>query len=260
MSLFWKHLLGVRKLVVIVAILLCQTLLYQIQREKYFKQITTLNLSLEFIQEKGFTNVVLPQLFLQQMFNPMFRVMVLTLKEALDDLNWRLAMMEEMNALRKNNTWSVIDLPKNKKTVGSKWVFTVKCKADGSVEIYKARLVAKGFTQTHGIDYQETFAPVAKINSIRILLSLTVISNWPLHQFDVKNAFLNGDLQEEVFMDLPPGFENRFGRGKVCKLKKALYGLKQSPRAWFERFGNVIRRHGFSQSQADHTLFFKHST
>ncbi|KAL3844562.1 hypothetical protein ACJIZ3_001965 [Penstemon smallii] len=115
MSLFWKHLLGVRKLVVILAILLCQTLLYQIQREKYFKQITTLNLSLEFIQEKGFTNVVLPQLFLQQMFNPMFRVM-----EALGDLNWRLAVMEEMNDLRKNNTWSVIDLPKNKKTVGCK--------------------------------------------------------------------------------------------------------------------------------------------
>ena len=111
--------------------------------------------------------------------------------------------------------------------MGCKWIFTIKCKADGSVERYKARLVAKGFTQTYGIDYQKTFAPVAKINSIRVLMSLVVNSNWPLHQLDGKNAFLNGDLEEEVFMSLPPGFEESFEDGKVCKLKKSLYGLKQ---------------------------------
>ena len=105
-------------------------------------------------------------------------------------------------------------------TVGCKWVFTVKCRADGSVERHKARLVAKGFTQTHGIDYQETFAPVAKVNSIRLLLSLAVNSNWPLHQLDIKNAFLNEGLEAEVFMELPPGFEGNFDKRKVCRLKK----------------------------------------
>ncbi|KAL5777605.1 hypothetical protein ACOSP7_010531 [Xanthoceras sorbifolium] len=182
-----------------------------------------------------------------------------SVQEALNDPHWKLAVMEEMNALRRSGTWEIVDLPKEKKTVGCKWVFTVKCRADGSIERYKARLVAKGFTQTYGIDYQETFAPVAKINSVRVLLSLAVNFNWPLHQLDVKNAFLNGDLEEEVFMSLPPGFEERLGPDKVCKLRKSLYGLKQSPRAWFERFGNVVKTCGYSQSQADHTMFYKHS-
>ena len=181
------------------------------------------------------------------------------IQEALGDPNWRLAVFEEMNALKKNDTWEMVELPKGKKVVGCKWVFSIKSKADGSVERYKARLVAKGFTQTYGIDYQETFAPVAKINSIRVLLSLIVNSNWPLHQLDVKNAFLNGDLEEEVYMSSPPGFEERCGNGRVCRLKKSLYGLKQSPRAWFERFGKVIKRYAYIQSQADHTMFYKHS-
>lgn len=181
------------------------------------------------------------------------------IQEALDDPNWKLAVMEEINALRRSGTWEIVDLPKNKKVVGCKWVFTIKCKADGSIERYKARLVAKGFTQTYGIDYQETFAPVAKINSIRVLLSLAVNLDWPLYQLDVKNAFLNGDLKEEVFMSLPPGFEKRLGSNKVCKLRKTIYGLKQSSRAWFERFGKAVISYGYLQSQADHTIFYKHS-
>jgi transposase InsO family protein len=126
-----------------------------------------------------------------------FQVVVVprNIQEALDDPNWKLSVLEEMNALRKNGTWELVDLPRDKKTVGCKWVFSVKYKADGSIERYKARLVAKGFTQTYGMDYQEMFAPVTKINSIRVLLSLAVNSNWPLHQLDVKNAFLNGDLE-----------------------------------------------------------------
>ena len=128
------------------------------------------------------------------------------IQEALDDPNWKLAVMEEMSALEKNETWEIVELPQDKKPVGCKWIFTIKCKADGSVDRYKARLVAKGFTQTYGVDYEETFAPVAKINSIRILLSLAVNFDWPLHQLDVKNAFLNGDL-EEVFISSPPGFD-----------------------------------------------------
>ncbi|CAN1170240.1 Retrovirus-related Pol polyprotein from transposon TNT 1-94 [Linum perenne] len=179
-------------------------------------------------------------------------------KEALDNVMWTAAVQEEMKALVKNDTWTMVDLPPGKSTVGCKWVFTIKCNADGSVERYKARLVARGFTQTYGIDYMETFAPVAKMNSIRILLSVAVNLDWPLYQLDVKNAFLNGKLEEEVYMAPPPGFEKRLGEGKVCKLQKSLYGLKQSPRAWFERFGRAIKEFGFYQSQADHTLFFKH--
>lgn len=128
-----------------------------------------------------------------------------SVQEALKDPKWREAMNEEMKALQKNSTWEVVDLPEGKIPVGCRWVFTIKYKADGTIERCKARLVAKGYTQTYGIDYMETFAPVAKINTVRILLSLAVNLDWPLHQFDVKNAFLHGNLQEEVYMELPPG-------------------------------------------------------
>ena len=127
-------------------------------------------------------------------------------QEALEIPEWREAVMEEIRALEKNGTWEVMTLPRGKKPVGCKWVFTVKYKADGTVEQYKARLVAKGFTQTYDIDYTETFALVAKLNTIQVLLSLAANLDWPLHQFDIKNPFLNGELEEEVFMMLPPGF------------------------------------------------------
>jgi hypothetical protein len=148
-------------------------------------------------------------------------------------------------------------LPRGKKTVGCKWVFSIKHKADGSIDRYKARLVAKGYTQTYGIDYQETFSPVAKLTSIRVLLSLAANLDWPLHQFDVKNAFLHGDLEEEVYMDLPPGYTATSGDEVVCKLQRALYGLKQSPRAWFGRFSLAMKKYGYQQSHSDHTLFLK---
>ncbi|RVW96045.1 Retrovirus-related Pol polyprotein from transposon RE1 [Vitis vinifera] len=128
---------------------------------------------------------------------------------------------------------------------------------DGSLERHKARLVAKGYTQTYGVDYQETFAPVAKMNTVIIQLSLATHYNWQLLQYDVKNAFLHGDLDEEIYMNIPPGFEENTSN-KVCKLKKALYGLKQSPRAWFGRFAEVMKESGYKQSQGDHTLFIKH--
>ncbi|CAN6687056.1 unnamed protein product [Malus baccata var. baccata] len=177
-------------------------------------------------------------------------------EEALKDPKWAAAMDEEMMALHKNDTWEVTELPKGKKPVGCRWVFTIKYKADGSVDRYKARLVAKGYTQTYGIDYQETFSPVAKMNTVRVLISLAANLNWPLKQFDVKNAFLHGHLEEEVYMDFPPGY-NAGGKTGVCRLRKSLYGLKQSPRAWFGRFTQVMRRFGYYQSHSDHTLFVK---
>ena len=119
------------------------------------------------------------------------------IEEVLNDPNWNSTVIEEMNALKETSTWEVVELPKDKKTIGCKWGFTIKCKADGSVERYKVRLVAKGFTQTYRIDYQETFAPIAKINSIRVLLSIAVNFDWPLYELDVKNTFLNASLKRK---------------------------------------------------------------
>lgn len=142
--------------------------------------------------------------------------------------------------LQKNGTWSV-----------------VTHRPDGTIDSYKARLVAKGYTQTFGVDYQETFAPVAKINTIRVLLSLAANFDWPLKKFDVKNAFLHGDLEEEVYMDLPPGYGIQNSVGQACRLRKALYGLKQSPRAWLGRFTQAMKKYGYHQANFDHTLFIK---
>ncbi|RVW34517.1 Copia protein [Vitis vinifera] len=182
-----------------------------------------------------------------------------TIQEALKISEWKKAVQDEIDALEKNGTWTITDLPVGKRPVGCKWIFTIKYKADGSVERFKARLVARGFTQSYGIDYQETFAPVAKLNTIRILLSLAVNQDWCLQQLDIKNAFLNGDLEEEVYMEIPPGFEESMAKNQVCKLQKSLYGLKQSPRAWFDRFTKAVLKLGYKQGQADHTLFVKKS-
>ncbi|KAM7531655.1 hypothetical protein LguiB_035065 [Lonicera macranthoides] len=183
-----------------------------------------------------------------------------SVQEALCDSEWKSAMDEEMKSLLKNDTWELTELPAGKKKVGCKWVYTVKFKADGTIERFKARLVAKGYTQTHGIDYLETFAPVAKINTVRVLLSLAANLGWSLQQFDVKNAFLHGELDEEVYMEFPPGYKIPVEHtNKVCKLKKSLYGLKQSPRAWFGRLARSMRKFGYSQSNSDHTLFLKKS-
>ncbi len=129
----------------------------------------------------------------------------------------------------------------------------MKTKSDGSVERCKARLVARGFQQTHGQDYDETFAPVAHMTTVRTLVAVAAVRSWKISQMDVKNAFLHGDLHEEVYMEPPPGVE--VSPGQVCRLKKALYGLKQAPRAWFERFSSVVRAAGFSTSEHDPALF-----
>ena len=172
-----------------------------------------------------------------------------TVEEALKNPEWR-------RAIKKNNTWDVVQRPKDKVLVGCKWVFTLKYKAD-EFEKYKARLVAKRYTQTYGIDYQEMFAPVAKTNTVRVLLSLAANLDWHLQQMDVKNAFLNGDLEEEVYIDLPPGFDQESKIGKVCKLRKSLYGFKQSPRAWFEWFMYKERQ---KNCRNEFLVYFFHSS
>jgi hypothetical protein len=171
---------------------------------------------------------------------------------------WKEAMEEELHALMRNKTCELALLLEGKKVLGFKWIFTVKQTPQGKIDRYKARLVAKGYSQTYGIDYDETFAPVAKMGTVRTLISCAANFGWSLHQLDMKNAFLHGDLQEEVYMEIPPGFANEQTVGKICKIKKSLYGLKQSPRAWFDRFRRAVCGMGYSQCNADHTVFFKH--
>ena len=166
-------------------------------------------------------------------------------------------MEEEIFSLDKNETWEKCELRRRKKTVGCRWVYTFKYLADGTIERYKERLVAQGYTQTYRVDYSETFSPVAKIDIIRVLFSIAVNKDWPLHQFDVKNAFSHGKIEEEVYMKAPPGFSSDFTPGERYKLNKAFYGLKQSPRAWFRRFTTAMTKLGYKQSNSDHTLFLK---
>jgi Reverse transcriptase (RNA-dependent DNA polymerase) len=141
--------------------------------------------------------------------------------------------------------------------VGCKWVYSVKHNPEGKVDRYKARLVAKGYTQTYGVDYEETFSPVAKMNIVRTLISCVVNFGWDLCRLDVKNAFLHGDLKEEVYMEIPTCFANEQLKDKVCCLKRSLYGLKQSPRTWFDKFSMAMKKLGYQQSNANHTMFIQ---
>ncbi|WJZ96954.1 hypothetical protein VitviT2T_015594 [Vitis vinifera] len=178
-----------------------------------------------------------------------------TYREASTDPLWQIAMKEELDALTKNHTWDLVTLPPGQSVVGCKWIYKIKTRSDGSVERYKARLVAKGFTQEYGIDYEETFAPIARISSVRALLAVAAARKWDLFQMDVKNAFLNGDLSKEVYMQPPPGLS--IESNKVCHLRRALYGLKQAPRAWFAKFSSTIFRLGYTASPYDSALFLR---
>nr|KAJ0196275.1 hypothetical protein LSAT_V11C700361250 [Lactuca sativa] len=174
--------------------------------------------------------------------------------EAFSDPNWIKAMNDEMEALHRNNTWEITDLRKNRKPIGCKWVYKIKHKSNGEIERYKARLVVKGYNQREGIDFQETFSPVAKIVTVRIVISLSVHHSWPLYQLDINNVFLNGDLTEDVYMSLPPGYYSS-NDTRVCKLTKSLYGLKQAPRKWNEKLCASLFMFGFRQSVSDYSLF-----
>ncbi|XP_074282696.1 uncharacterized protein LOC141607234 [Silene latifolia] len=154
--------------------------------------------------------------------------------EAAKSEQWRAAMRKEIDALEKNRTWKIVSLPEGKKPIGCKWVYRIKYHANGSFERYKARLVAQGFTQVEGVDFHETYAPVAKMTSVRCMLAVAVKKEWIIEQLDVNNAFLHGDLEEDVYMKIPQGFERK-GENKVCKLMKSIYGLKQPSRNWFAK-------------------------
>ena len=149
----------------------------------------------------------------------------------MQDSKWLEAMKEEYNALLQNNTWSLVPRLDSQKVVGNKWVYRVKYNSDGSLAKYKARLVAKGFQQIEGVNYFETFSPVVKSATVKVIISLVVMNKWHIRQIDVNNGFLNGELTEEVFIDQPAGFVDDKNKDFVCQLHKSLYGLKQAPRA-----------------------------
>jgi hypothetical protein len=180
----------------------------------------------------------------------------LNFSEALGgDDNRKQTMDSEINALAKNKIWHLVPLQKGNNIIDCKWVYKIKRKADDSLDRYKARLVAKGIKQQYGIDYEETFSPVVKSPTIRIILSLDVSRGWCIRQLGVQNTFLHGYL-EEVFMRQPPGYEDMTLPHYICKLDKALYGLKQAPRAWYARLSTKLLQLGFKISKSDSSLFY----
>ncbi|CAL2225682.1 unnamed protein product [Prunus armeniaca] len=166
-------------------------------------------------------------------------------------------MEEEIKTIEKNKTWKLVDRPKDKEIIGVKWVYKTKFNHDGSIQKHKARLVAKGYSQQPGIVFNKTFAPVARLDTIRALVALAAQKKWKIYQLDVKSAFLNGELEEEIYVEQPQGFIEQRGENKALKLKKALYGLKQAPRAWNSRIDKYFINAGFRRSKSEPTLYTK---
>jgi hypothetical protein len=166
-----------------------------------------------------------------------------------------------LDALKKAGTWGVVKRPKGRNIVKSKWVFRVKKDANGRIERYKARLVVKGFTQVYGVNYYDTFAPVAKLASIHTILAIAARNNEPIDMFDFHSAFLNGELDddEEIFMEQPPDYEESDRRKYCVKLFKSIYGLKQAGRKWYEVVCRTLANFGFTKCEADPAVFFIHS-
>ena len=171
-----------------------------------------------------------------------------TYKEAMtspEALSWKEAINSEVESILQNHTWELVDIPPGSKPIGCKCIFKRKLKADGSVDKYKARLVAKGYRQKERLDYFDAYSPVSRITSIRTLIAIASLNNMEIHQMDVKTAFLNGELDEEIYMEQPEGFVVQGQENKVCKLVKSLYGLKQAPKQWHEKFDHTMLSHGF---------------
>ncbi|KAD5962053.1 hypothetical protein E3N88_13526 [Mikania micrantha] len=178
---------------------------------------------------------------------------------ALQNPDWNKAMLDEFQALIDNKTWKLVPRMPNMNIVRSMWIFRHKLNSNGTLDRYKARLVCDGRSQQVGIDCGETFSPVVKPATIRTVLSLALSKSWDVHQLDVKNAFLHGNLNETVYMHQPPGFRDTSFPDHVCLLQKSLYGLKQAPRAWYQRFADYVFTIGFHHSKCDHSLFIFHS-
>ncbi|KAI3508248.1 hypothetical protein L1887_23254 [Cichorium endivia] len=177
---------------------------------------------------------------------------------ALSDPNWNCAMTDEYKTLMDNNTWELVPRPPDAHIIRCMWLYRHKFHANGTLARYKARLVINGKCQQVGVDCDETFSPVVKPTTIRTVLSLAVSRSWPIHQLDVKNAFLHGELNETVYMFQPPAFVDKNNPKHVCRLRKSLYGLKQAPRAWYQRFATYIQSCGFKSATSDTSLFVFH--
>jgi hypothetical protein len=176
-----------------------------------------------------------------------------------DSEKWQSAMRSEIESMEDNQVWDLVDQPEGVRPIESKWIYKRKRDVDGNVHIYKARLVAKGFRQVQGVDYDETFSPVAMLKSIRIILAIAAYFDYEIWQMDVKTAFLNGNLEEDVYMIQPEGFVDPNNARKICKLKKSIYGLKQASRSWNIRFNEVVKGFGFRQNEEEPCVYKKES-
>lgn len=170
---------------------------------------------------------------------------------------WLHAMDHEFSTLQRCGTWSLVPYKPHMNIVGCKWVYQIKKNSDGSIQRYKACLVAKGFHQQPGIDFFETFSPVVKQATIRVVLSIAIHFDWEIQQPDVESAFLHGELYEEVYMAQPQGYVDPMYPTHVCHMHKSIYGLRQAPRAWFEKFTSKLLERGFVGSYADTSLFIR---
>ena len=172
---------------------------------------------------------------------------------------WRQAMQAELSSLEATGTWKLVDMLDHVKPIGCRWIYKMKHHADGSIERYKARLVTKGYNQIEGLDFFDTYSPVAKMTTVRLVLALESLNHGNLHQLDVNNAFLHGDLQADMYMTLPPGVSPS-KRNQVCKLMKSLYGLKQASKKWYEKLTSVLLQQHYIQATSDHSLFIMHAS
>ncbi|GAA0147836.1 transmembrane signal receptor [Lithospermum erythrorhizon] len=182
-----------------------------------------------------------------------------TFNEAVQHEKWRKAMDSEINSIEKNNTWTLTELLKESKRIGVKWIFKTKRDENGEITKHKAMLVAKGYSQKEGVDYTEVYAPVARMDTVRMIIAMAAHNGWKIYQMDIKSAFLHGELLENVFVEQPQGYEKKGKEHLVYKLTKALYGLKQAPRTWYSKIETHFNKEGFKKCNSVQTLFTKRS-